>query len=239
MRVSNGLAGGSVRSSFGTSSPTLPGQQAATNCQAGTIIYMAGQNAPCPTGYVFVRNTGGAIGVPWKTECQCIGVAPSSAQSAPQQAAPTNVNVQTTVSPSIQVSPQISPNLIQQFQPSGSPVTAGTSQTVPQITQPQQTPVPPPQYIAPPPVTTAPEMPQTIYVPQYIPAQMQQPQQSITVPTSGPNNIPTELPQTISSQQLPGFPTSTQEPAQETKNYLPYVLGAGLLAILMMKGKKK
>lgn len=47
---------------------------------------------------------------------------PALVQQAPAQ---TTVNV----SPNIAVSPQISPNFVQQFQPSGSPVTAGTMQS--------------------------------------------------------------------------------------------------------------
>jgi hypothetical protein len=48
---------------------------------------------------------------------------------APAPAAAAAPTITTNISPNISVSPQISPNFVQQFQPSASPVTAGTLQS--------------------------------------------------------------------------------------------------------------
>lgn len=253
-RRHSGLAGG-----FSTGEQ--PGQQTATNCRAGTVIYMAGRNSPCPNGYVFSRNTSAVSGSPAKTECQCIGVSPSP--PPPPAPAPAPI-IRTTVSPQIQVSPQVSPIFQQQFQPTGSPISAGTSQTSPAVQNPvTQAPAQQPVNFAPmmddlknyinslipaapviqpqqpviiPTTPTIPAaVPQTVYAPQ---------QPAFTMPVSAPANMPQELPQTFSSQELPGFPTasaaSVTDASKPASNNMGLLIAVGLIgALFMMKGSEK
>lgn len=209
---------GAGLTAFGKGSSDQPGQQTATSCPAGTLIYMAGRNAACPHGYVFVRNTGGAIGVPWKTECQCIGVAPAQ-QSAPPPA-PVYQPPIVTVSPAIQVSPQISPIFQQQFQPTNSPATAGTTQNIP-TTQSGGSSNPEP---SPPPVQLPPQ------VPVYIPASAPAPEPSAAPIYGGGGGSYVEpvysAPAPVAEKNLP--------------DWLPYAIGlgiAGLLGVMIMNGK--
>jgi hypothetical protein len=108
--------------------------------------------SPCPTGYMGTKiwdETG---------RYQVDVCYPYTPPAAPPPPPPAPVYYNTnTVSPQIQVSPQISPVFQQQFQPTNSPATAGTTQNTTTAAPNQPTVpdrpsyAPPPAYVAPPP----------------------------------------------------------------------------------------
>ena len=77
------------------------------------------------------QDTGGSVGKGYGQQGTCYyTVAAPVAMEAPRPApAPTQTKISVPTTTQVQVSPQISPVFVQQFQPTGSPVGAGTAMT--------------------------------------------------------------------------------------------------------------
>ena len=172
----------------------------------------------CPRGSITLAHGTDA----WHPNlCQFPDVAPAAPAAAPvsivTQAPPV------TVSPVIQtqISPQISPAFQQQYQPTGSPMTAGTTQTAP--TSQQAAP-----YVPPAPVTIA------------APAPAPTAGGSGMFPTYAPGPVTLDMPEDVAAAPLP---VSAAPVAQsDFMRYVPLAVAgfAGLLAIVVVlrKGQK-
>lgn len=152
----------------------------------------------------------------------------------PQPVAPAAASAQITVSPTIstQVSPQVSPVLQQQFQPTGSPATAGTTQ----VSAPPITPsgVTSQSQLPPAPIPVAAQAPTyTAPAPMYAPPSIEQLAPApVQYPTGGGGGTYYEPAQTNIE------PTQPQEkPLFDWK--IAAIIGLGLFGVMAISDRRK
>lgn len=183
-----------------------------------TISIPGGFNQACPAGYVKSGDNSFNNPVNRYTYCSYVG-APAPAPVAAPAPAPAKVITTTTVAPVITVNPQISPIFQQQFQPSNSPATAGTTQNTPVVTS---TPV------AAPASDVQPVAQNQSPLPVQAPAPVASP-----VPVS----IPAQLPSTDTGNYVaPVTEPVTQQ--NSLTNYLPWIIAIGI-GIVALSGNEK
>lgn len=171
------------------------------------------QTGIAPSGYVWDT---GATALPAFTDPY-----KHSLQPAPGGGG-TPANIVTTVSPVIQTqaSPQISPVFQQSYMPSGSPMTAGTTQLQP--TTQTGTYQPTPQPI----IVQAPQQP------------AQPGQLTLTTTDSGGGPLPAQTPSTLPPVDGSGSQLPTPQPAQpsgffQSPNAMPIMIAGGVALIVL------